>query len=322
MHGKRPGTSSTSPWPRLGPHWLLPCRCRPSTSARPQAAQRRRCWSSRPALLPGLRPAARVRPRTAGYALTGIAGLSAGVDPVAGPLLWPPLAGLAIWSLRKGARWPLLAPLCFVAVWGSSVLASVAASSAPPSLATLVSGMGQLGMHGGREFWATADRAGRRGRGGGHALGRRGGGRARPRAAVLTAWLTLTILMSLLFAHSAVRAEICLGTHARGAALGHCGDLRVCLRRTPARLGQAGAGAPACDPGHRRHAGALTRARQLSRLGARHLAHALLDRALLRAEVRAWSAQEAAEMDGLFDLARAQGLRPDLEIGHCSGKSR
>jgi hypothetical protein len=27
-----------------------------------------------------------------------------------------------------------------------------------------------------------------------------------------------------------------------------------------------------------------------------------------------------AEMDGLFRLAHAQGLRPDLEIGRCGGK--
>jgi hypothetical protein len=58
-------------------------------------------------------------------------GLSAGVDAVAGPLLWPLLVGLAVWALRKGARWPLLAPALFVAVWGDSALAAVACSAVP-----------------------------------------------------------------------------------------------------------------------------------------------------------------------------------------------
>jgi hypothetical protein len=38
-------------------------------------------------------------------------------------------------------------------------------------------------------------------------------------------------------------------------------------------------------------------------------------------EARAMVCPGTAEMDGLFALARAQGLRPDLEIGHCVGKS-
>jgi hypothetical protein len=46
----------------------------------------------------------------------------------------------------------------------------------------------------------------------------------------------------------------------------------------------------------------------------------LLDRALLRAEVGSLVCPGTVEMDGLFSLARAQGLRPDLEIGLCGGK--
>jgi len=52
----------------------------------------------------------------------------------------------------------------------------------------------------------------------------------------------------------------------------------------------------------------------------RNLPMHLLDLALSRAEVGSLVCPGTVEMDGLFRLARAQGLRPDLEIGHCGGK--
>jgi hypothetical protein len=41
----------------------------------------------------------------------------------------------------------------------------------------------------------------------------------------------------------------------------------------------------------------------------------LLDRALARAQIRSVVFPGTVEMDGLFRLAHALGLRPDLEIG-------
>ena len=257
----------------------------------------------------------------AGYALAGVAGLSAGVDPVAGPLLWPPLVGLAIWSLRKGARWPLLALLCFVAAWGSSVLASVASASSPAAAGRLVPGMGRLGVYGGGAFLATAIELAEEVGVVGALLAVVGAIALGARAAVLTAWLALTILMALLFAHSAFRAaalweptRVALPLAVAVTCVFACAGLlhvagRLGRARAPATLALAAilVLSPALDSYHSRHRTTLPM----------HL----LDRALLRAEVRALVCPGTAEMNGLFDLARAQGLRPDLEIGKCGGKS-
>jgi hypothetical protein len=48
----------------------------------------------------------------------------------------------------------------------------------------------------------------------------------------------------------------------------------------------------------------------------------LLDRALERAAVRSVVSPGTVEMDGLFRLARATGLRPDLEIQGPASKPR
>jgi hypothetical protein len=252
--------------------------------------------------LPGLALLRAYDNAAAGFALAGIAGLSAGVDPVAVPLLWPPLAGLAIWSLRKGARWPLLAPLCFVAAWGSSVLASVAASSKAASAVTLLAGMGHLGLHGGQGLWATAielaDQVGVVGTllavVGVFVLGARG--------AVLTAWLALTILMALLFAHSSLRtADLWAPTRAALplAIAVTCVFACVGLLHVSGRLGRARVPAtlalaailmfsPALDGGSSRW------------LRRTNLPMHLLDRALARVEARAMVCPGTAEMDGLF----------------------
>jgi hypothetical protein len=272
------------------------------------------------ALLPGFVVLRDHNHVTAGYLLAGIAGFTAGVDPVAGPLLWPPLVGLAIWSLRKGARWPLLAPLCFVAAWGASALANVAAASVPIMATRLFSGVGQLGMHGGGGLWSSAvelaDEVGVVG----SLLAVIGMVVLATRAAVLTAWLALTALTSLLFAHSVERA-VALWDPTRAAlplAIAvTCVFACVGLLHVSSRLGRARVAAtfalaamvvlsPAMDSGRSRRRAALPM----------HL----LDRALFRAEVNAMVCPGTAEMDGLFRLAHAQGLRPDLEIGRCGGK--
>jgi len=272
------------------------------------------------ALLPGfvlLRDHNRV---AAGYLLAGIAGLSAGVDPVAGPLLGPPLVGLAIWSLRRGARWPLLAPLCFVAAWGTSALAGIAAASVPTAMSRLASGVAQLAMHRDSVFWHSAvelaDEVGVVG----SLLAVIGMVALATRAAVLTAWLGLTVLTSLLFAQSVERGAA-LWSPTRAAlplaVVVTCVFACVGLLHVSSRLGRARMAAtfalatmvvlsPAMDSYR-------IRRRMVSPIR-------LLDRALFRAEVSSMVCPGTAEMDGLFQLARAQGLRPDLEIGRCGGK--
>jgi hypothetical protein len=272
------------------------------------------------ALLPGFALLRNHKHAVAGYLLAALAGFTAGVDPIAGPLLWPPLVGLAVWSLRKGARWPLLAPLCFVAAWGTSALACVATTSAPITLSKLVSSVGRLATNGIGEPWFAAvelaDEVGVVG----SLLAAIGIVVLAARAAALTAWLVLTVLTSLLFAHSAKQlAAVWAPTRAAlpFAIAVTCVFACAGLLHVSSRLGRARVAAtfalaamvvlsPALDSGRtRRRAASPTR---------------LLDHALLRAEVGSIVCPGTVEMDGLFRLARAQGLRPDLEIGRCGGQ--
>jgi hypothetical protein len=66
----------------------------------------------------------------AGAALALVAGLAAGVSPSAAALSWGPALATWLWALRRGTRWPLVAPLLFVAGLGVS-LAAVAIAVAP-----------------------------------------------------------------------------------------------------------------------------------------------------------------------------------------------
>ena len=270
------------------------------------------------ALLPGFALLRDHNRSGAGYLLAGIAGLSAGVDPVAGPLLWPPLVGLAVWSLRKGARWPLLAPLCFAAGWGASALACVATASAPIAATRLFSGVGRLDMHQGGELWSTAvelaDEVGVVG----SLLAVIGMVVLATRASALSAWLVLTVITSLLFTHSVERAAWAPTRAALPLAIAvTCVFVCAGLLHVSSRLGRARVAAtfalaaivvlsPAMDS---------YRSRRRTTLPMR-----LLDRALMRAEVSSVVCPGTSEMDGLFQLARAQGLRPDLEISRCGGK--
>ncbi len=271
------------------------------------------------ALLPGFALLRDHNRSSAGYLLAGLAGFSAGVDPVAGPLLWPPLVALAVWSLRKGARWPLLAPLCFVAAWGTSALACVATTAAPITLARLVAPLGRLGTSGAGQPWVAgaelADEVGVVG----SLLAAIGIVVLATRATALSAWLVLTVLTSLLFAHFAQRTAIWAPTRAAlplavavTCVFACAGLLHVSSRLGRARVAAAFALAamivlsPALDSGRSRRVTASPTC--------------LLDRALERAEVSSVVCPGSPEMDGLFRLARAQGLRPDLDIGRCGGK--
>lgn len=249
----------------------------------------------------------------AGWALAALAGLSAGVDPVVGPLLWPLLVGLGIWALRKGARWPLLAPLCFVAAWGGSALAAVACSATPARLGNLFSGLGRLDARPGAGLLATAVELGDEVGVVGALLAVIGMVVLGARAALVAAWLLLTLLSAMMFAHPAAsvgpaRAALPVAI-AVGFVFASAGLLHVAGRLGRARMAATVALAamlvltPAMDGG---------RARWLRRAA---LPMHLLDHALDRAELRSVVDPGTGEMDGLFRLARAMGLRPDLVIG-------
>lgn len=261
----------------------------------------------------------------AGYLLAAASGLALGVDAVAGPLLWPLALGLAIWSLRKGARWPLLAPLCFVATAGAALLAVVAASPEPLSLASALSGFRGVSAHLGASLVSAAfelcDEVGAIAL----LLAVLGVVVLVGRAALVAAWLALMLLTALLFVHPVARG-VFVPVQTRAAlplAIAvTCVFSAVGLLHLAAKLGRARAAAtltlavmvllsPALDGG----VGRWSR-----RAG---LPMRLLDHALARAEPRAVVDPGSPEMDGLFRLARALGLRPDIELRprQCTGGS-
>jgi len=248
----------------------------------------------------------------AGCGLAMVAGLAAGVDPVAGPLLWPLLAGLAIWALRKGARWPLLAPLALVAAWGGSALAAVACSATPASVGSLFAGFGRLAAHGGSGLWLTAVELGDEIGVVGALLAVIGLVVVGARATLPAAWLLLTLLSATMFGYPAplvgpARAALPLAI-ATSTVFAAAGLLHVAGRLGRARLAATLALAvmlvltPAMDGGA---------ARWLRRSA---LPMHLLDHALARAELRSVVDPGTGQIAGLFQLARAMGLRPDLVI--------
>lgn len=249
----------------------------------------------------------------AGLALACLAGLSTAVGALPGLLLWPIMAGLAVWALRKGARWPLFAPLCFVAVFGGFALASGAASSVALSarevfVSPFVVPRGGVALA--KTAGEVADQVGAVG----VLLAAIGLFALAARTAVVGAWLGLNLVMAILLANLAegpggasyLRAALPLAV-AISFSLACVGILHVSARLGRARTAAALALAvivvlsPAMDGGR-------------ARWGGRVLPVRLLDRALERAEVRSVVDPGTDEMAGLFRLARAIGLRPDLEI--------
>ncbi len=66
-----------------------------------------------------------------GLGLAVLAGLCALGPPALAALVWPPAFLLTVRSLRGGERWPLFAPLLFVAAAGSSALLVLRANGSP-----------------------------------------------------------------------------------------------------------------------------------------------------------------------------------------------
>ncbi len=69
-----------------------------------------------------------------GLVLGVCAGLCAGEDGAAAAVAWPPAAAVTLWALRRGERWPLVAPLAFAAGSGASLALAVGTwTGAPPA---------------------------------------------------------------------------------------------------------------------------------------------------------------------------------------------
>ena len=251
-----------------------------------------------------------------GFILAGLAGLAAGVDPVAGPLLWPLAFGLWLWELRRGSRWPLLAPLLFVATLGGTLLASVAASHAQENFAHLWSGLWPSGIDDRTVVLRTAtefcDELGVVGL----LLAAVGTLAVLRRSPLVGLWFGFTLVTALLLgrpfgASGQVLAPMRPGLPAAllAAAVPICAgatELAARLGRgrifTAVVLAALSVVSPLLD-------GGTSRWRRDTRGAER-----LLEHALLRSPLRASVDPGTAEMDGLFRYGAALGLRPDLEI--------
>jgi len=251
-----------------------------------------------------------------GFALAGLAGLAAGVDPVAAPLLWPLTFGLWLWELRRGSRWPLWAPLLFVAALGSSLLARVAVSDDPVNLGHLVASLWPTGTHDHVAALGTAaelcDEFGVVGL----LLAGVGTLALLRRAPFVAFWFGFTLVTALLLGHSFAQSGLAFGPARAG--------LPAVLMAAAVPM-SAGAAAVASRLGRARIATAIVLAAlavvsPVFDGGASrwrrdvHGPERLLEHALLRSPLRASVDPGTAEMDGLFRYGAALGLRPDIEI--------
>ncbi|HEX7598973.1 MAG TPA: hypothetical protein VF518_12215, partial [Polyangia bacterium] len=251
-----------------------------------------------------------------GFVLAGLAGLAAGVDPVAGPLLWPLAFGLWLWELRRGSRWPLLAPLVFVAALGGSMLASVAGSRTPETAMHLVGNLWPVGMDDRAIVLGTAtefcDELGVVGL----LLAAMGALAILRRSPLVAFWLGFTLITALLLGQPPGRSGTALQPMRPGlpaALLAAAVPICAGAAELAARLGRGRVFtavvlaalvvvSPALDGGRGRW--------QRDTRGSERL----LEHALLRSPVRAAVDPGTPEMDGLFRYGAVLGLRPDLEI--------
>ncbi len=221
---------------------------------------------------------------TPGLTLALVAGLAASVESVALPLLSPLLAVLAVRGLRRGERWPLLAPLVFVAGLG-------------PSLAPLSLRWPPLGAVEVKSLTETAEQLG--------VIG----------LLLVAAGLFLVAGRALL-ALAVVVGTLALG-HGRGGVfltLLAAVPMAMAIAHLAGRLGRGRAAAAAALGTMALISTALdggaSRWRRETRLPA-----ALIDRTLARAPLRGLVDPGTPEMAALLRYAAAMGLRPDLRYG-------
>jgi hypothetical protein len=238
--------------------------------------------------------------RRPGLRLSLLAGLAAGVQPVLAPLVWLPALWLWWRALRRGARWPLAAPLLFVTGLGV-VLFAVAVARTGPTISELVRGLWPSRAPGGPIALLEA----------GEQLG-------------VVGLLLLALGALVLVSRAPMAGVLVLGTVGAGLWLSG-GGVRLAAAMAVAPLA-AGIAHLAHKLGHARLAaatalavmavvspaldGAGGRWSRDARLPAHLLGHALAE-VPLRAQVDPGS----PEMAGLFHYAASLGLRPDIQLG-------
>ncbi len=251
-----------------------------------------------------------------GFALAGLSGLAAGVDSVAGPLLWPLAFGLWLWELHRGSRWPLLAPLLFVAALGGAWLATTAGSVGAGSVLHSLSSLWPAGFHEHTVAVRTAAELSDELGVVGSLLGGLGTLALLRRAPLVASWLVFTLVTALLLGHPPGQSGPTFEPSRAGlpvALMAAAVPMSVGAAEVAARLGRAriftaivlaalAVVSPALDGGAARW--------QRDARGPERL----LEHALLRAPLRASVDPGTVEMDGLFRYGAALGLRPDLEI--------
>lgn len=233
----------------------------------------------------------------AGGCFALVAGLAAGLGPAASLGLWPAGVALWLWALRRGERWPLVAPVLFAAGLGAA-LAPVAMAPASHPAADLAAAAALAVIERPNWAWAElqepADQIGVVG-------------------LMLGSIGTLVLCLRAPFACAFVIWALAAVAWASGpqvlpamaaipiaAGMAHLGA-RLGRAAVPAVLALAviAAASPALDGGH-------TRWTADGRAALRWI-----DRALAAAPVRG-VVEPAPRREALLGYARALGLRPDL----------
>lgn len=255
-----------------------------------------------------------------GLVLAGLSGLAAGVDPVAAPLLWPLLLGLCAWELRRGRRWPLLAPVLFVAALGGCILANLAVTRSPAGALHLLANTWPSGLQSRTKVLQTVaelcDELGVVG----SLLSGVGILVLLKRAPLVALWFGFTLVTALLLggplAQSGMAPESAragLPVALLSAAIPICAGMSELAGRlgrarfmSAAVLAALAVVSPVLDGGPSRWQRDT------------HGNERLLEHAFLRAPLRASVDPGTPEMEGLLRYGVGLGMRPDLEIKAAS----
>jgi hypothetical protein len=219
---------------------------------------------------------------------------------VLAPLVWLPALWLWWRALRRGARWPLAAPLLFVTGLGV-VLFAVAVARTGPTISELVRGLWPSRAPGGLVPVLEA----------GEQLG-------------VIGLLLLALGALVLVSRAPMAGALVLGTVGAGLWLSGAGvrlaaamavaPLAVGIAHLAHKLGRARLAAATALAVMAVVSPALDGASALWSRDARLPAH-LLGRALAEVPLRAQVDPGSPEMAGLFHYAASLGLRPDIQLG-------
>jgi hypothetical protein len=245
----------------------------------------------------------------AGAALALLAGLIAGGDAGAAPLVWVPAAALWLRDLRRGARWPLVAPVLLAGGLGVALFAVVAPTTAPIRVLDLLGGGAVPAGSGVASFIAVARESAEQLGVLALLLGGAGllvlGARAPAAAALCLAAMAAALWLS-------ARGSAGAGTAALGAA---AVPLAVGLAHLAGKLGRARVAAVAALAVMALVVTALDGgASRWHRQADVRLASRLLESALDAVPPRGTVHPGSPQMEGLFHHARLIGLRPDVDL--------